>query len=279
MLADYHIHSEFSDDSEYPMEEAVKDAVALGLEEICFTEHVDYGVKRDWDDPRGMAYRHGKYEGVPFANANYPLYVRKIAELREKYEGQISVKLGLEFGLQFHTIGEYENLFARYPFDFILLSIHEIDDQEFWSGEFQNGKTQEECYLRYYEEMLKIVRNFKNYSVLAHMDLIARYDNEVPFPFRKVKPLVEDILRQVIDDGKGIELNTSSAQYGVASTPSEDILKLYRDLGGDIITIGSDAHQKARLGSGILNARQNLKSLGFRRFCTFDQMKSTFHNL
>lgn len=61
MFADYHVHTSYSDDSEYPMEEVVRDAVSLGLEEICFTDHVDYGVKRDWDDPSGILYRRGRY--------------------------------------------------------------------------------------------------------------------------------------------------------------------------------------------------------------------------
>ena len=60
MFADYHVHTSYSDDSEYPMEEVVRDAVSLGLEEICFTDHVDYGVKRDWDDPSGILYRQGR---------------------------------------------------------------------------------------------------------------------------------------------------------------------------------------------------------------------------
>ena len=82
MLTDYHVHTEYSDDSEYPMEEVVKDAITLGLSEICFTDHVDYGIKRDWDDPRGVEYRRGgpgEPEQMPVVNVNYPEYAAEFA--------------------------------------------------------------------------------------------------------------------------------------------------------------------------------------------------------
>lgn len=93
MFADYHVHTSYSDDSEYPMEEVVRDAVSLGLEEICFTDHVDYGVKRDWDDPRGILYRRGRSgepEHMALANVDYPRYASEIAALKDKYKGQIT---------------------------------------------------------------------------------------------------------------------------------------------------------------------------------------------
>ena len=82
MFADYHVHTSYSDDSEYPMEEVVRDAVSLGLEEICFTDHVDYGIKREWDDPRGIRYRRGSSgepEHMAKANVDYPRYAAEIA--------------------------------------------------------------------------------------------------------------------------------------------------------------------------------------------------------
>ena len=118
MFADYHVHTAYSDDSEYPMEEAVTDAIGLGMDEICFTDHVDYGIKRDWDDPAGMKYRPGgpgDPEQMAVANVDYPRYVEEIARLQDKYKGRIRIRLGLEFGMQVHTIPDYERLFKRYP--------------------------------------------------------------------------------------------------------------------------------------------------------------------
>lgn len=276
MLCDYHVHTQFSDDSEYPIEEVVKDAIKKGLSELCFTDHVDYGVKRDWDEEEPVEFKHGVY----FGNVDYPKYVSKIYRLQEKYGDQIALKLGLEFGMQMHTIPRYEKLFACYPFDFIILSVHEVEDKEFWTQDFQRGRTQQEYNERYYEEILRLVLSYHNYSVLGHLDLITRYDEAGLYPFEKVKPLVTEILKTVIADGKGIEFNTSYHRYGLSdTTPSLEILQLYKELGGTVLTIGSDSHRPEHLGSYLDEAKAILKEVGFEHFCTFERMQPTFHAL
>ena len=283
MLADYHVHTEFSNDSIYPMEEVVKDAISLGIKDICFTDHVDYGPYRDWDDPRGIKYRpgdEGEPEQVALTNVDYGKYFSMIEKLREKYKDKIAVKAGMEFGVQTHTIPEYEKLFRSYPFDFIILSIHQAGDQEFWTNEYQSGRTQQEYNEGYYKELLSVVQNYHNYSVLGHMDLIVRYDSYGVYPFEKLKPLLTEILKTVIADGKGIEVNTSNHRYGLSDmTPSRDILKLYKELGGTIITIESDSHKKEHLGAYIDWAKEELLKLGDTQFCTFEKMQPIFHEL
>ena len=283
MFADYHVHTSYSDDSEYPMEEVVKDAIAQGMDEICFTDHVDYGIKRDWDDPHGMLYRPGgpgEPERMPLANVDYPAYAAEIDALKSKYRSKIMIKMGMEFGMQTHTIPQYEKLFSSYPFDFIILSVHQVEDKEFWTQDFQRGRTQEEYNLRYYEEMLALVQQYHHYSVLGHMDLISRYDNAGIFPFERIRPIVTEILKTVIEDGKGIEINTSSYRYGLKDlTPSADILRLYRELGGRIITVGSDRHRKEHLGAYFTETIDALKGLGYKEIYTFDQMQPIPHEI
>lgn len=276
MFIDYHVHTEFSDDSVYPMESVVKDAIAMNMDELCFTDHVDYGIKDDWDSGKPIVYR----DDAPFANVDYPRYIAEIDRMRRLYGDKISLKTGLEFGIQTHTIPLYETLFHRYAFDFIILSIHQVEDKEFWTQDFQQGRTQKEYNERYYQEMLDVMRLYKDYSVLGHLDLITRYDKQGVYPFEKVKTMIAEILRLAIADGKGIELNTSYHRYGLRdSTPSKDILRLYRDLGGEIITIGSDSHKPEHLGAYIQEGKTLLKELGFQNFCTFEQMKAVFHKL
>ncbi len=283
MKADYHVHTDFSDDSVYEMEKVVKDAIELGLDEICFTDHVDYGIKKDWDEPGGMIYRQGgqdEPENEPLANVDYPAYYAEYNRLKPIYGDRINLKFGLEFGMQAHTIEKYEKLFSRYPFDFIILSVHEVEDKEFWTQDFQRGRTQKEYNERYYEEMLHLVKNYHNYSVLGHMDLICRYDKAGIYPFEKLKPILTEILKILIAEGKGIEINTSYHRYVLKDlTPSRDILRLYRELGGRIITIGSDSHRPAHLGMYIDEAKEELRKLGYTEFCTFDKMKPVFHSL
>ena len=283
MLADYHVHSCYSDDSEYLMEDVVRNAISLGMDEICFTDHVDYGIKRDWDDPLGVVYRKGgpgEPERMALANVDYPRYAAEIASLQSKYRDRITIRMGLEFGMQQHTMPLYEKLFASYPFDFIILSVHQVEDKEFWTQDFQRGRTQEEYNLRYYEEILALVQQYHHYSVLGHMDLISRYDNAGIFPFERIRPIVTEILKTVIEDGKGIEINTSSYRYGLKDlTPSADILRLYRELGGRIITVGSDSHRKEHLGAYIAETLNILKTIGYKEVYTFEQMQPIPHKI
>lgn len=276
MYIDYHVHTRYSDDSSYMMEDVIKDAIEKGIEEICITDHVDYGIKYDWDEVETMVYR----DGMPLANVDYVNWEKELKFLQEKYKGQINIKMGMEFGMQVHTIDRYQQLFHRYPFDFIILSVHQVEDQEFWTQDFQKGRTQQEYIERYYQELENLVTLYKDYSVLGHMDLIVRYDENGLYPFDQIKPMIQKILNIVIKDGKGIEVNTSYHRYGLNDmTPSRDILKLYRDLGGKIITIGSDSHKKEHLGAYIQSAKDELKKLGFEYYCTYEQMKPIFHRL
>lgn len=276
MFADYHVHTAFSDDSIYPMEQVVQDAISKKIDEICFTEHVDYGIKVDWDSGKEIVYRNGE----PCANCNYPLYMKTIKQMKKRYGNKITIKTGLEFGMQMHTIKLYEKLFSQYDLDFVLLSIHQVNDLEFWNQDYQRGKTQKEYNEGYYDEMLQLVKSYKNYSVLAHMDLITRYDNDGVYSFEKIKNKITEILKIVISDGKGIELNTSSKRYGLSdSTPCRDILTLYYNLGGNIITIGSDSHKPEHLGAYIQEGKELLRSIGFTHYCTFEKMKPIFHSL
>ncbi len=274
MYIDYHVHTEYSDDSDYIMEDVITDAIKRGLSEICITDHVDYGIK---PDSEGLSEEERKGKVL---NVDYPAYIQEIKRLQNIYGSQIIIKTGLEFGIQTHTIAKFEALFKRYDFDFIILSCHQVEDKEFWTQDFQKGRSQKEYNDRYYQEILDVVNNYQGYSVLGHLDLIKRYDKAGFYPFEANKEIITEILKVVIKDGKGIEINTSSHRYGLPDlTPSKDILKLYQELGGKIITIGSDSHQADHLGAYIEETKKELKDLGFLYYCTFKDMKPIYHDL
>lgn len=263
MFVDYHMHSEFSDDSQCPMEEIIEQAIRNGLSEIAFTEHVDYGVKFE-------------------LNCNYAAYFSKLERMRRQYSGRIVIRKGIEFGVQQQTIPEFQRDFDRCDFDFVLLSNHQIDNREFWNQNYQQGKTQDEINRDYYEAILRVISEYKSYAVLAHLDMVKRYDPYGIYPDEKIMDLVEPILQTVIDDGKGIEVNASCFRYGLPDlTPSTDILKLYRELGGTILTIGTDAHRLAHIGTPaqFTEIVKRLKALGFRWFCTYEKMQPVYHEL
>lgn len=288
MLADYHVHTEFSDDSHEPMEEQAKRAVSLGLQEMCFTDHVDYGIKKDWNEG-GIEYRGGDGIGLaaeelqPLANVDYPKYFAEFSRVKTDFAEEIDLRCGLEFGVQVGTIPKYEALFAEYAdkLDFVLLSIHQVENKEFWNQEFQQGRSQQEYNERYYQEMYDVMKNFKHYAVLAHLNLISRYDKQGKYPFAAVRDMIAEILKLAIADGKGIELNTSSWHYGLDDTmPARDILRLYKDLGGRIITIGSDAHSTKYLADHMEEARAILRdAIGMQEVYTFRNMEPIGHKL
>lgn len=287
MYADYHLHCEYSDDSNEPMENQIQEAITLGLDEMCFTDHVDYGIKRDWDDPEGIIIRHaiehGKEVDLVLANVNYPKYFEALNMYQKKYASSISIKKGLEFGIQSITVDAYEKLFDSYQneLDFVLFSMHQVNNLEFWTQDFQKGKTQKQYNDEYYKEIYQTMQIFHHYSCLAHLDLLARYDENGIYPFENEKDIIAEILKYAIRDGKGIEINTSSWKYGLKDTqPSRAILKLYKDLGGKIITVGSDAHEIKYLASHIKDAYAILKNeIGINEICTFDHMQPIFHKI
>ena len=278
MLADFHVHSEFSDDSTYPVTDVCRDAIKRNLEEICFTDHVDYGVKPDSDHPE-LAHL---IDGIPSINVDYDRYFPTVEAMRERFADDLTVRCGLELGVQTHTIERYERLLDRWGdhLDFAILSIHQVGDKEFWDGSFQEGRTQDEYNEAYYQELLAVVERFHGYSILGHLDLIKRYDPAGIYPFEKTRDITAAILERIIADGKGIEVNTSSFRYGLPDLqPCTEILELYRDLGGTIVTIGSDSHEPDHLGSYIAYVQRRLSALGFKAFCTFEGKEPHFHEL
>ena len=280
MLADYHIHSKYSDDSEEEMEIIVLSAIEKGFYEICFTDHVDYGVKIEHKEYLKLDDRKKK---VTNSNVDYPNYFKEIEELQEKYRNSIKIKKGLEFGMQVHTVPQFQKLFNQYEMDFVILSCHQVGNMEFWTGDFQKGKTPDEYNREYYNEIYDVINTYDNYSILGHLDLIQRYNKEFEgnvYPLEKNREIIEKILKKVIEKGKGIEVNTSSFAYGLDDlTPAEEILKMYYNLGGKVITVGSDSHRAKDVGRHITYIYEKLKEIGFKDICTFEKMKPVFHTL
>ena len=282
MFADYHVHCEFSDDSREAMEAQVLRGIELGLQEICFTDHVDYGIKKDHGEADIVYQPIEDGQLVPLVNVDYPAYFSQLKKLQERYGDQITIRKGLEFGIQSITIADYQKLFAAYEeeLDFVLLSVHQIDNKELWTQDFQKDKTQQEYNEDYYREIYKIQRSFSDYCVLAHLDLIRRYDEQGEYPFAKVKELIAEILKLAISQDKGIEINTSSWRYGLKDTqPSRAVLELYKDLGGRIITIGSDAHNTRQLADHYQDAQRILKQCGFSQICCFEKRQPIFYDI
>lgn len=253
---DYHMHTRFSGDSEADPREHVKQAIALGLDEICFTDH------RDFEYP------------IDVFELDVDTYYQTIMTLKEEFKDQIIIKWGIEMGLDMNHQDKINELINQYPFDFVIGSIHVINHTEFYYGEFFTGLSKEEAHRYFFEETLRCVQNFDCFNVLGHLDYIMRYG---PYEDRmvehtKYQDIIDEIFKTLIAKGKGIEINTSGyALNGNCGFPNFKQVKRYYDLGGRIITIGTDSHTSDRVGQHVNDVKEKLEQMGFEDVSTFSQ--------
>jgi histidinol-phosphatase (PHP family) len=260
-MYDYHIHSHFSEDSSSEMEDMVKGAILQGAKEICFTEH------KEFDYP---------VDELEF-ELDLLKYEKKFYELREKYMDRIDMKIGLELGLQKHILKECGEFVKKFPFDFVIASQHCMDKKDLYYMKLEE-KNVKGAFDTYFEELYYDIRNFQDFDVIGHLDLIRRYTKEAQeYDISKSYQEIEEILRYLIDIGKGIEVNTGGLYYSSKLlNPSVDIIKMYKSLGGEIITFGSDAHKPDRILGYYKETMEILKTIGFKYLSTYTERKLDF---
>lgn len=262
-MFDYHMHSNFSADCSVKMEDMVHGAISKGLTKICFTEHIDY----EYPD-KSFIFEFNLHE-----------YDEKVKQLQHKYQDKIKIHKGVEIGVQPHILDQYKTLMDQETFDFVICSMHTTDKKGLHSGDLFKDKSIDDAYQLYYEELLYCVQNFKQYNILGHLDLVKRYTIHKPST-NHFHEIISEIFKIIIPEGKGIELNTSGTRYGLQSgMPSKDILELYRQYGGEIITLGSDAHRVSELAYEFQESLALLQSIGFKEIATFSEQKPTYHSI
>jgi histidinol-phosphatase (PHP family) len=263
-MFDYHNHTSFSHDSEAPMASVIEAAIGKGLKSIAITDHYDPEYANPLKDTT-----------IDLEN-----YYRTLAAAAETYKDVIHIVKGIELGLQDQVTDKLQAVAARYAFDFILGSFHCADGMELYGEIFYAGRPAEEVYTKFYENCHRVIAKYNNFDVMGHVNIIDRYANAIP-PFKTYQVLVASIFKMLIENGKGIELNTSSIRYGMGDhyTPTLEMLSLYRSMGGEIITIGSDSHRAEDVGCDIGLAAELLKTVGFKYRTLFQDRKPVFVSL
>ena len=262
MLCDFHLHTCFSGDSDTPPARQIEQAIALGMKQICVTDHHDYGVQTQCDFRLDL-------------DAYFPAMER----LRQQYQDQIRIEIGVELGLQCRVGAYLEELAGRYPFDFIIGSSHFIDGQDPYYPEYFQGRSEADAYRRFFESSLKRVQTLDCFDSYGHLDYVVRYGpaRNQNYSYEAYQDLIDPILKTLIEKGKGLECNTGGLRYGLGHpNPCEDILRRYRQLGGEILTIGSDAHSPEQVGYGFQTASRLLAACGFRYYTVFHRRKPEF---
>ena len=259
-MYDFHLHSNFSMDSKASMESMVLSAIENNLKSICFTDHVDLESTSKKID---FLFRADDY-------------FKNIKKVKYKYMDQIEILGGVEIGMQPHLKERYDKFIDENPFDFVIMSIHGIAGKSIAIDNILHEMPIEEVFEIYYREMYESVRVFDNYDVLGHMDYIDRYiDSPLDIPnYKAYYEIISEILKLIIDKGKGLEVNTAGIRRGLDYfNPKPSILNMYKELGGEILTIGSDAHSHEHIGYNYRLAERHIKDLGFKYIYLFKGRK------
>ena len=261
MKYDFHIHSGFSGDSDTPMEDMIRKGISLGLKTMCMTEHYDE------DFPAGF----GDF------SLDTEAYYGEFCRLKAKYAGDIELLFGVELGMQVHLGSVYEEYVSRRPFDYCIASQHLSDRIDPYYPLYWEKYSPQEGICRYFSETLECLKNMKDYDALGHLDYIVRYSGpgKDSFHYAAYADHIDPILQHIIEEGKCLEVNTAGLKYGLGHpNPREDILKRYREMGGEDIIIGSDGHRPEHLAYGFDLITDLLKDLGFRYHCIFRERKA-----
>lgn len=267
-MFDYHVHTAFSDDCSIPVRDMLDRAVEIGLTEIALTDHYD----PNYGDP-----------AFPFL-LDMANYHKMLSDVQQEYAGILAIKRGVEIGVQPSQIAACRQAVSRYSYDFVLASFHMSCGKLLHTDDYFNGREGLAIHRDFYLDMYEALSQFKDYSVVGHFNIVDRYLYHIrpglPLNPPAAEEWIRPLLNMIIADGKGLELNTSSFRYNLPIyTPAREILQLYKELGGTIVTIGSDAHRPNYIADHFKDGCQLLESIGFKYLCTFQAGKPTFHKI
>ena len=274
--ADMHMHTWFSTDSEACPCDMADEAVRKGLKTICFTDHFDKD-DLEWGE-----------EGIFDVDA----YFVEMQKLQEEYAGKLNIRIGIELGLRTYLKDYYEELTKKYPFDFVIGSVHNVPYKKDAEGNILytdpaaeklfTDRTDKEAYRLMMETTLENVRTSDCFQTLGHLDYVVRYgkSREKEYSYTDYADIIDEILKLLIEKEKGLEVNSDGLKYGLPfAHPHPDVLKRYRELGGEIITIGADAHKPEHIAYDFAKAEEILKSCGFKYYTEFFEQKPVFKQL
>ena len=261
-MFDFHMHSTVSFDGHDAPEQMIAAAKKAGLKEICFTDHIDY-VKGSDDISMvfDTAVYNGAYDGLE--------------------DAELKIRRGMEFGMYPDNAPALCQDLKRRKFDFVLGSVHFVDEFDVYFKEYWDGKTVFQAERQYLETTLECVKAHEDFDVLAHLTYISKaraHHAPRPVPYEEHKVVVDEILRQLARKGKGMEMNTSGVDRCGDFLPYGIYFQRFHELGGRIVTVGSDAHTADRVGQYTHRACQILKDI-FGYVCTFENREPVFHTI
>ncbi len=256
---DFHTHTGFSDDCDVSVDDMLCGAAQQGIKILAVTDHYDPG----YPDP-----------AFPFT-IDFEKYQRTMMKARERYNGIMDIRIGLEVGIMEGQLDEARKIIDAFPYDIIIGSFHCHRGYDLYTYDFTgvDGPSMLKDFYSYMYDCLKI---FDDYDIIGHFSILDRYIGRI-YDYGPFYDIIDEILKIMVKKDKGIEINTSSFKYGTGTwLPRESILKRYRELGGKILTFGSDAHSPQYYRYHFNDAVELARSLGYRYYCTFRQRNPEF---
>lgn len=276
---DSHVHTLFSTDSSTPMVSMVRQGIENGLHGITFTDHMDYHFPDKYDKKKSSS--DTDVDGRTLFTFDPETYLYEIAQVRECYGDKIRIYAGVELGLKEDAIEQNIALSRDPRFDYMIGSIHLVDDIDPYYAEYWEANEEKKGIEKYF---LTMDENLKAENIqidtLGHLDYIVRYapSGSRIYSYHMYADIIDEILRRIIDRGIALEVNTAGYKNGgLMPNPNEDIIRRYREFGGELIAFGSDAHEPARLSARFADAEKIVRNAGFQYYTTFVQHKPAFH--
>ena len=261
-MFDFHLHSKVSFDSECNPAEIVTAAEKMNLKEICFTDHYDYN-----DDSA----KKPDIFGIDDYKAAYG----------QLNSDKVIIRRGIEFGLTHWNTAELDSILSQFDFDFVIGSVHYTGGFDPYYKAFWEHNGVEEGFLKYLLQTLKCVNVHDNFDVLGHINYVCKSEHsptKEPLFYNDYSEVCDEIMSTLAKKGKGMEINTSGMDRVGAFLPDITYIKRFKELGGEIITVGSDSHNGERVGQYIDDALAIAKEV-FGYVCTFENRKVKFHKL
>lgn len=256
MIADFHIHTRFSGDSEADVDKVIQSAITKGMKYMAITDHNDF------------EYENGMFE------LDTEKYFEYMTKKKNEYKNDIELSIGIECGLEPKFYDRINKLISSYDFDFVIGSSHVINGMDPYYKEYFENRSVHDAMVEYLKSIIENIDMFDNFDVYGHLDYMMRYApitaEEKRYDYAEYGQLFDEILTKLINKGKGIEINTSPLKSGLYDTnPNLQVVKRYAKLGGKIITVGSDAHSPEYVGHSFQIAENMLKDAGFTHFNVF----------
>lgn len=262
MISDLHIHTHFSPDSKEDPRNYIEKAISLNMPYLCFTDHCDI----DYFDENEGSFLLDKSS-----------YFSTLYPLRDEYKKEISILIGVEQGLEVSKASQINNFLNNEDFDFIIGSSHLVNGLDPYYPSFFYNRSIDEAINEYFDSVIANINTFNNFDVYGHIDYVARYvrDDSYNFSYEYFKEKIDYILKLLISKKKGIEINTGGYRSKLlAPNPSVSIIKAYNQLGGKIITVGSDAHKLIDFAYNFDDIKDILCDCGFNYYNIFKNRNS-----